>query len=76
MLLPGSARGTLVQVERYEIHEQPNWRLVYRLDGEPESALHEARLAVQSVHADPAPGDRIEIDLVLGEAVAVRRLQP
>lgn len=74
MLLPGTSRGTLLQVDRYEIHEQPNWRLVYRLDAEPEGALREARLALQSVYADPEPGDRIEVDLVMGEAVAVRRI--
>ncbi len=73
MLLPATTHGTVVQVDRYEIHEQPNWRLVYRLDGEPGEPLHEARLAVQSVYSDPAAGDRIEVDLVMGEAVAVRR---
>ena len=73
MLLPGTSQGTLVSVDRYEIHEQPNWRLLYRLDGDPEGSLREARLAVQSVYDDPAPGQRIEVDLVMGEAVAVRK---
>ena len=71
MLLPETLSGVLVEVRRFDIHDQPNWQLYYRIDGSDE--VHEARLAVESCYADPARGDAVVISRVLGEATEIRR---
>ncbi len=72
-LLPDTVRATLLEVQRADIHDQPNWLLVYAISGEP--ALQEARLATPSVYDAPRPGDAVVIHRVLGEAVEVRRAE-
>jgi hypothetical protein len=61
----------LLEVHRADIHDQPNWLLVYAIEGD--AALQDARLAVESVYREPRPGDSIVVHRVLGEAVEVRK---
>ena len=68
-LLPDVVRGTVLEVHRADIHGQPNVVLLFAIEGDP--AIQEARLAVESVHGDPQPGDGIVVHRVLGEAVEV-----
>ena len=71
MLLPETVSGVLVEARRYDIHDQANWQLFYRVEGRDE--IEEARLAVASCYADPARGDAVVISRVMGEAVEIRR---
>jgi len=68
--------ATVSSVERYEIHGQPNWRLLLVADGTPGDSPLEARLAIEAVYADPRPGDRVVLDLLMGQPVAVRLADP
>ena len=70
MLLPETVSGVLVEARRFDIHDQPNWQLFYRVDGSDE--IEEARLAVESCYPDPARGDAVVISRVMGEAVEIR----
>ena len=73
MLLPDTVRGTLLEVHRADIHDQPNWLLVYAIEGDP--ALQEARIAVEAVYPEPRAGDTVVIHRVMGEAVEVRKTE-
>ena len=71
MLLPETLNGVLLEARRFDIHDQPNWQIFYRVDGREE--VEEARLAVESVYDDPQRGDAIVVSRVMGEAVEIRR---
>lgn len=71
MELAGTCEAVVVTVRPYEVHGQPNWVVLYSVDGAEE--LEEAHLAAQSVYPDPAEGDEVFVDLVLGQAVSIRR---
>ena len=72
-MLSGKTKATLLEVHPYDVHGQPNWLLRWRPDGAPEGTARESHLATESVYPDPRPGDRIEVDLLMGEATEVRR---
>ena len=61
----------MLEVRRADIHDQPNWLLVYAIEDDP--AVQDARIAVESVYPEPRPGDVVVIHRVMGEAVEVRR---
>ncbi len=71
MLLPERLNGVLVEARRFDIHDQPNWNVAFKLDGD--ETVHDARPAVESGYPEPRPGDRIVVHLVLGEAAEIRR---
>ena len=71
MLLPETLSGVIVEARRFDIHDQANWQLFYRVDGSDK--IEEARLALAACYPDPARGDAVVISRVMGEAVEIRR---
>lgn len=70
-MLPETKHGVLIGAHPFQIHDQPNWNVAFKLDGD--ETAHDARLATESVYAEPRPGDRVVVHFVLGEAVEIRR---
>jgi hypothetical protein len=69
MLVSGTVRATLLDAQRYEIHGQPGWRIVWRTaDGAPSEAM----LPVSQVAGAPRPGAAADVTVVLGNAVEIR----
>ena len=65
----GPRPATLLRVEPFVVHGQQSWRLSYRLEsGEPGEAI----LPPTAVHANPRAGDAVVLELLMGEAIAVR----
>ena len=68
----GPVRGVLLRVEPFDVHSQPNWRCVYRLDTDPDVAERIAVFPRESVHAGPQAGQAVVLELVMGEPVSMR----
>ncbi len=72
MFLQSRAPGTIVAADRYEVHDQPSWRVLFRLDADVAGAApRETHLPEGSVPPNPQPGDRIQAQMVLGEAIEI-----
>jgi len=72
-MMSGRVAGTILEVHPYEVHGQRNWLVRWRPDGAPGGAVKEARLAAESMPPDPVPGERVQVDLLMGEATEMRR---
>jgi hypothetical protein len=57
--------GEIVGLRPYELHGTRYYAVLYRLDAAPEAA-REARLSHDMIYDDPQPGDRVQIESVLG----------
>ena len=62
---PKPQPGELLDVRGYELHGTPYFAILDRLDADPERQ-REARLSFDMIYSDPRPGDRIEVQQVLG----------
>lgn len=74
MALPmmGSRPGTLTNIGASSIHGQLNVQLQFQLDGDP--ALHVGTVASESCATGLQPGDRIQLEFVLGNVMKCSRL--
>jgi len=57
-------RGTIQAVQPYELHGTLYYQLVYTVDGQEQP--RQARLSHDMVYPQPAAGDRVEINAILG----------
>ena len=63
----------LAIVQPYDIHGTKYIRIVYARKDDPD-AMHEGRVAIESIYPDPQPGDRVEIRMILGVIDDVKKL--
>ncbi|MHC4820819.1 MAG: hypothetical protein ACYTDX_03745 [Planctomycetota bacterium] len=75
-MLVGKSRGVIVHVEPWDVHDQRNWKIAWRPEGAADDAVQVCHLAVESVYPKPAPGDAVEVDLLMGQATEIRRSPP
>lgn len=67
------AREAIVrQVNRYELHGVPYYRLAVSYVDEPES-VREVRISHDSIYSKPANGDRVLVEMVLNAVTEVRK---
>jgi hypothetical protein len=62
---PKPQPGELLDVRGYELHGTPYFAILYRLDADPDRR-REARVSFEMIYPEPRPGDRIEVQQVLG----------
>jgi hypothetical protein len=55
--------GLIVDLRPFELHGTPYFAVLYRLDGEEQA--REARLSHDMMYADPRPGDRVQVQMVV-----------
>jgi hypothetical protein len=72
----GDVDAVLLAADRYAVHDQPGWRVLWRGADEPETVVHENLLPVAEMPAAPVAGERLVVTLVMGEAVSFRRARP
>ena len=68
----GSRAATLVNIGATSIHGQVNVALQFRLDGDEQ--LNQSSVAAESCPTDLKPGDRVQLEFVLGNVMKVTRL--
>ena len=63
----------LAAAQPYDIHGTRYYRLVYALKDKPDTMV-EGRVALESIYRDPQPGDRVEIQMLMGVINDVKKL--
>jgi hypothetical protein len=73
-MLKGSREGILRRIQPYSIHGQISWDVHFTDPEAPDGQVTVARIGPEAVDKNLQPGDRIEIDYVLGVATQIRKL--
>ena len=65
----------LAAVQPYDIHGTRYYRIAYALKDAPDRVT-EGRVTAEGIYANPQPGDRVDIRMLLGIIDSVKRLEP
>jgi hypothetical protein len=75
-MLKGSREAVLRRIQPLSIHGQVSWEIVFTHVDDPEEQQHAARVGPEAmVGHSLEPGDRIEVEYLVGVVVRVTRLQ-
>jgi hypothetical protein len=75
-MLKGIRDGILKRVQPVSIHGQLSWDVFFTAVEEPDGQIHVARLGPEAVSNNLEPGDRIQVEYLVGVAVRVSRVVP
>lgn len=75
-MLKGTRDGVLRRIQPVSIHGQISWDVFFANVDDPDGQLHLARLGPEAVSHNLEPGDRIQIEYLVGVAVKVTRVIP
>ena len=75
-MLKGTRDGILKRVQPVSIHGQLSWDIFYTGVEDPDGQVHVARLGPEAVAKNLEPGDRIQVEYLVGVAVKVSRVVP
>lgn len=73
-MLKGTRDGLLKKVQPVSIHGQVSLDVFFTDVEDPDGQLHVARLGPEAVARDIDPGDRIQVEYLVGVAVRVSRV--
>jgi hypothetical protein len=72
-MLKGTKDGILRRVQPVSIHGQISWDVFFADVDDPDGQLHVARMGPEAVAQNIEPGDRIQVEYLVGVAVKVSR---
>ena len=75
-MLKGTRDGILKKAQPVSIHGQLSWDIFYTGVDDPDGQVHVARLGPEAVAKNLEPGDRIQVEYLVGMAVKVSRVVP
>jgi hypothetical protein len=76
-VLKGTRDGILKRIQPVSIHGQVSWDVFFTDVDEPDGQITAARIGPEAVMGtNLEPGDRIEVEYLLGQAVRVTRVVP
>src|SRR4051812_32474645 len=76
-MLKGTRDGILKKVQPVSIHGQVSWDVYFTDVEDPDGQVHNARIGPEAViGTNLEPGDRIQVEYLVGQAVRVTRLVP
>ena len=75
-MLKGTRDGILKRIQPVSIHGQITWDVFFAEVEEPDGQLHVARIGPEAVANNLEPGDRIQVEYLVGVAVKVTRVVP
>ncbi|HWW82873.1 MAG TPA: hypothetical protein VNZ26_04680 [Vicinamibacterales bacterium] len=58
------------------IHGQVSWDVFFTDVEEPDGQIHVARIGPESVFGNLEPGDKIQVEYLVGQAIKVTRVIP
>lgn len=73
-MLKGSREAILRKIQPISIHGQVALDVFFSPADDPEGETHVARIGPESVSHRLEPGDRIRLEYVLGQVVAITRV--
>ncbi len=72
-MLKGTLNAIIQRVTPVSIHGQRSWDIVYVPAAQPCAPPASARVGVEAAPRDLTAGDTVQLDLLLGQVVEVRR---
>ena len=76
-MLKGTREGILKKVQPVSIHGQVSWDVYFTDVEDPDGQINVARAGPEAVMGNNLePGDRIQVEYVVGVAIRVTRLVP
>jgi hypothetical protein len=75
-MLKGTRDGILKRVQPVSIHGQISWDVFFTSIEEPDGQIHVARLGPEAVDGHIEPGDRIQVEYLMGAAIRITRVVP
>ena len=75
-MLKGTRDGLLKRVQPVSIHGQVSWDVFFTDVEDPDGQIHVARLGPEAVAHNLEPGDRIQVEYLVGVPVRVARVIP
>ena len=76
-MLKGTREGILKRVQPVSVHGQVTWDVFFTDVEDPDGQIHNARIGPEAVIGkNLEPGDRIQIEYVVGQAIRVTRVVP
>jgi hypothetical protein len=75
-MLKGTRDGILKRIQPVSIHGQISWDVFFTSVEEPDGQIHVARIGPEAVAQNLEPGDRIQLEYLVGVAVKITRVVP
>ena len=75
-MLKGTRDGILKRLQPVSIHGQISCDVFFTSLEEPDGQIHVARLGPEAISNNLEPGDRIQVEYLVGVAVKVTRVIP
>jgi hypothetical protein len=75
-MLKGTKDGILKRVQPVSIHGQVSWDVFFTDLDDPDGQIHVARIGPEAVDQHLEPGDRIQVEYLVGAAVKISRVIP
>jgi hypothetical protein len=72
-MLKGTRDGILKRVQPVSIHGQISWDIFFTSVDDPDGPTHVVRMGPEDVTHNIDPGDRIQVEYLVGVAVKVTR---
>jgi hypothetical protein len=74
-MLKGTRDAILRKVQPMSIHGQVSWDVFFTDVGDPNGQVHVARIGPEAVIGrNLEPGDRIQVEYLVGQAISVTRV--
>jgi len=75
-MLKGTRDGILKKAQPVSIHGQLSWDVFFTAVEDPDGQVHVARLGAEAIAHNLEPGDRIQVEYLVGVAIKVSRVVP
>ena len=75
-MLKGTRDGILKRIQPVSIHGQVSWDVFYTSVEEPDGQIHVARIGPEAVSNNLEPGDRIQVEFLVGQPIKITRVVP
>jgi hypothetical protein len=73
-MLKGTRDGILRRIQPVSIHGQISWDVFFADVEDPEGQVHLARIGPEAVASNIEPGDRIQVEYLVGVPVKITRV--
>ena len=73
-MLKGTRDGILKRIQPVSIHGQISWDVFFADVDEPDGQMHLARIGPEAVASNIEPGDRIQVEYLVGVPVKITRV--
>ena len=73
-MLKGTRDGILKRIQPVSIHGQISWDVFFTDVEDPDGQTHSARIGPEAVANHLEPGDRIQVEYLVGQAIKISRV--